>query len=304
MVSPCPREAVVVEPVHGAASPSARTSWSRIAKTIAAVITGSASMVAEAAHSWADAGNEIFLLQAERSAAKPRDASHPGGYGRDAYVWSLFAAVGLFTAGAVVSIMHGVSALELASSEDTELPHRLPRAGGRVRLRGHLVPPVVPAGAREGRRARHRDPRARVSARRTRRCARSSRRTPPRSIGLVIAFLGLLLHELTGNAVLRRARLDPGRRAARDRRGRADRPQPAVPARRARVGPRVADGARRRCWSIPRSRGSPTCTSSTSGRSGSTWWRRSTCVGDDPESDVAADLRGRSRRELERVGHG
>ena len=82
-----------------------------IAKSVAGFLTGSASMVAEAAHSWADAGNELFLLQAERVAARPRDRAHPGGYGREAYVWSLFAAVGLFTAGAVVSIMHGVSQL-------------------------------------------------------------------------------------------------------------------------------------------------------------------------------------------------
>src|SRR5689334_18217475 len=33
-----------------------------LAKSIAAAFTGSASMVAEAAHSWADTGNEVFLL--------------------------------------------------------------------------------------------------------------------------------------------------------------------------------------------------------------------------------------------------
>jgi cation diffusion facilitator family transporter len=78
------------------------------AKSIAAVLTGSASMVAEAAHSWADTGNEVFLLVAERKSVRAPDTDRPFGYGREAYVWSLLAALGLFVAGGVVSVYHGI----------------------------------------------------------------------------------------------------------------------------------------------------------------------------------------------------
>jgi cation diffusion facilitator family transporter len=82
-----------------------------VAKSAAAVVTGSASLLAEAAHSWADAGNEVFLLFADRRSRRPADAMHPFGYGRDAYVWALFAAIGLFVAGAAVSVVHGIQEL-------------------------------------------------------------------------------------------------------------------------------------------------------------------------------------------------
>ncbi len=100
-------------------SASARTVWIAfganvlvgVAKSIAAVVTGSASMLAEAAHSWADTGNEVFLLVANRRSYRPPDRAHPLGYGREAYVWSLLAALGLFVAGAAVSVTHGIQEL-------------------------------------------------------------------------------------------------------------------------------------------------------------------------------------------------
>jgi cation diffusion facilitator family transporter len=82
-----------------------------IAKSVAAAVTGSASILAEAAHSWADTGNEVFLLVAQRRSRRPPDPMHPLGHGREAYVWSLLAALGLFVAGAAVSVTHGVQEL-------------------------------------------------------------------------------------------------------------------------------------------------------------------------------------------------
>ena len=82
-----------------------------VAKSVAALVTGSASILAEAAHSWADTGNEVFLIIAFRRSRRPPDRAHPLGHGREAYVWSLLAALGLFVAGAAVSVTHGVQEL-------------------------------------------------------------------------------------------------------------------------------------------------------------------------------------------------
>src|SRR4051794_20794194 len=89
-----------------------------IAKTVVAFITGSASMMAESAHSWADTGNQILLFIADKRSKRSPDPTHPYGYGREAYVWSMLAALGLFTAGAVVSVWHGATMLFETGSDD------------------------------------------------------------------------------------------------------------------------------------------------------------------------------------------
>jgi cation diffusion facilitator family transporter len=53
----------------------------------------------------------VFLLVANRRSRRPPDRAHPLGHGREAYVWSLLAAVGLFVAGAAVSVTHGIQEL-------------------------------------------------------------------------------------------------------------------------------------------------------------------------------------------------
>ena len=53
----------------------------------------------------------MFLLVANRRSRRPRDDAHPLGYGREAYVWALLAALGLFVAGAALAVIHGVQEL-------------------------------------------------------------------------------------------------------------------------------------------------------------------------------------------------
>jgi cation diffusion facilitator family transporter len=81
------------------------------AKLAAGVFTGSASMLSEAAHSIADTVNEVFLLLSLRRAERPGDDTHPFGYGKERFFYSLLAAIGIFLSGAGFSAYQGVSAI-------------------------------------------------------------------------------------------------------------------------------------------------------------------------------------------------
>src|SRR3954467_2996831 len=82
-----------------------------IAKTVAALFTGSASMWAEAAHSVADTGNEVLLFVGLRKSSGEPDARHPFGRGQERYFWAFLAALGIFLVGGTLSIGEGVRSL-------------------------------------------------------------------------------------------------------------------------------------------------------------------------------------------------
>ncbi len=170
-----------------------------IAKTIASLLSGSASMVAEAAHSWADTGNEIFLLVAERRGGKKRDTAHPLGYGRETYIWSMFAAFGLFTAGAIVSISHGISEFgETGPAEDVLLNYVVLALAFCLEGTSFLQAYRQARGAATKRRVpvlRH----VLQSSNPTLRAVFAE--DAAALVGLVVAFLGVFLHQVTGLAV-------------------------------------------------------------------------------------------------------
>ncbi|WP_423923454.1 cation diffusion facilitator family transporter [Frigoribacterium sp. 2-23] len=170
-----------------------------IAKTVASLLTGSASMVAEAAHSWADTGNEIFLFVADRRGARTRDAAHPLGYGKETYVWSMFAAFGLFTAGAVVSIYHGITELGSTKEETDYLVNYVVLAIAFVLEGTSFVQAFRQA---HGTASQRRVPTLRHVLQSSNSTLRAVFAEDAAAlVGLLIAFLGILLHQLTGSAV-------------------------------------------------------------------------------------------------------
>jgi cation diffusion facilitator family transporter len=79
-----------------------------VAKFIAFLITGSASLLAESVHSVADTGNELLLLIGRGRSRRARTLEHPFGFGRERYFYSFVVAVMLFTVGAAFSVYDGV----------------------------------------------------------------------------------------------------------------------------------------------------------------------------------------------------
>jgi cation diffusion facilitator family transporter len=83
-----------------------------LTKFIAWFFSGSASMLAEAVHSVADAGNQLLLFVGGRRAKKDADRAHPFGYGRERYVYAFVVSIILFSVGGLFSIYEGIDKIQ------------------------------------------------------------------------------------------------------------------------------------------------------------------------------------------------
>jgi cation diffusion facilitator family transporter len=86
-----------------------------IAKLISGLMSGSTALLAEAAHSLADASNEVLLGISLRRATAPADDLHPLGHGRERFLWAFMAAIASFLIGGCFSV--GMAIRQLAHGE-------------------------------------------------------------------------------------------------------------------------------------------------------------------------------------------
>jgi cation diffusion facilitator family transporter len=170
-----------------------------VAKGVAAALSGSSALAAEAAHSVADTGNELFLLVALNRSGRPADDTHPFGYGAERFYWSLLAAIGIFVAGGLTAIWDGVRQLQH--------PHELDAVGvGYAVLAVSLV--LDATSWRTAYRQLRSESRGRGLSLRTY-LRRSSDPTSTTVfyedtagvIGILFATAGVALHQITGSAV-------------------------------------------------------------------------------------------------------
>lgn len=82
-----------------------------VTKFGASALTGSAAMFAEGIHSVVDTGNQGLLLLGLRRADRPATREHPFGFGKVLYFYAFMVAIVIFAAGAGFAAYHGVEKL-------------------------------------------------------------------------------------------------------------------------------------------------------------------------------------------------
>jgi len=82
-----------------------------IAKLAGWMMTGAASMLAEAVHSFADTTNQGLLLWGNAAAERAETPSHAFGYGRERYFWAFIVSLVIFSLGSVFAVYEGVNKL-------------------------------------------------------------------------------------------------------------------------------------------------------------------------------------------------
>lgn len=172
-----------------------------VTKLVAAVWSGSSAMLSEGIHSAVDSGDGLLLLAGIRSSRRPADASHPFGYGKDLYFWTLIVGIFVFAVGGLASIYGGVGRLLH--------PHEL--TGWKLNLAVIAVSALFESGSFAVARRRFRDYRRAHAAGEGLLEAVHTSKDPTAFavvledgaalLGLAMAATGILLSHLTGSSI-------------------------------------------------------------------------------------------------------
>jgi cation diffusion facilitator family transporter len=171
-----------------------------VAKLFGGLVSGSAAMLAEAAHSVADTTNQVFLLISLGLSQKGPDEQHPFGYGTERFFWAFLAAIVIFLSGSIFSIGEGVSRLIEGKASE----------GSPIIVYVVLVVSLIAEGISLLRAVRHTRAAQRESGIGFRRFIRESRDPTVKTVvtedtvavtGVLFALIGFSITEMTGSPV-------------------------------------------------------------------------------------------------------
>lgn len=170
-----------------------------VLKFVAGIVTGSAAMFAEAAHSVADTATEVLLLTALKRSDREPDREHPFGYGKERFFWALIAAVSIFVSGAVFAAYEGIRTMAGEGGQQTLAWVAYAVLGGSFLLEGASWLQAVRQVRREARKDET------TPLRWLRRTDDPTVKTvffedSAALVGLLLAFAGVGLHQLTESA--------------------------------------------------------------------------------------------------------
>ncbi len=170
-----------------------------VMKFVAAAISGSAAMLAEAFHSVADSGNQLFLLRGTAASKFRPTVQFPFGRGKELYFWAFMVAVFLFVGGGVVAFMQGLGRIRNPVHEEGTIVLNLAVLG--IAALFEIFIAFIPA-VREFNRRR--------GGRKIWRTIRDSKdpallvilfEDSVAVLGVMIAAAGLIVAEVTGNGI-------------------------------------------------------------------------------------------------------
>lgn len=164
-------------------------------KFAAAAMTGSSAMIAEGIHSVVDTGNGGLLLLGMRRSTAPPDDEHPFGHGKELYFWTLIVAVSIFGIGGGMSLYEGVTHLQHPVHVENPWPNYIVLAISALVEGASFFVAMREFGSARGKRRsfdfiRHsKDPSLFTVV----------FEDSAAMVGLVVAFLGVLLGQITGS---------------------------------------------------------------------------------------------------------